>query len=73
MPGGRELLRLPMPGGTRLFSLAFSPDGRRFAAGDEDGHVWVWDAGTGSVLHQTTWDDKRSGSRSAPTAGYWPE
>ncbi len=57
LSGGRELVRLPMPGGTRLFSLAFSPDGRRIAAGDEDGRVWAWDAATGSVLHRTTWDD----------------
>ncbi len=56
--GGRELLRLPMPGGARVFSLAFSPDGRRIAAGEEDGRVWVWDAGTGSVLHETQWDDQ---------------
>ncbi len=54
--GGRELLRLPLPDAGRLFCIAFSPDGSRLAAGEETGHVWAWDAGTGSVLHETQWD-----------------
>jgi hypothetical protein len=27
--------------------LAYSPDGKRLAAGTQDGHVWVWDTATG--------------------------
>jgi hypothetical protein len=30
-----------------LTCLAFAPDGRRLAAGTQDGHVWVWDVETG--------------------------
>jgi WD40 repeat protein len=30
-----------------LTSLTFSPDGKRLAAGTQDGHVWVWDVATG--------------------------
>jgi WD40 repeat protein len=58
VPGGRELLRLPMPGADIVHCLAFSPDGTRVAAGagEKDGRVWVWDAADGKVLHETRWD-----------------
>jgi WD40 repeat protein/tRNA A-37 threonylcarbamoyl transferase component Bud32 len=56
--GGRELLRLPMPDAGLVFSLAFSPDGTRLAAGDRDRmKVWVWDVRTGRLLHETLWND----------------
>jgi WD40 repeat protein/tRNA A-37 threonylcarbamoyl transferase component Bud32 len=55
---GRELLKLPMPGADIVFSLAFSPDGTRLAAGDmENRHVWIWDARTGRVLREGPWDE----------------
>jgi WD40 repeat protein/tRNA A-37 threonylcarbamoyl transferase component Bud32/Tfp pilus assembly protein PilF len=56
LPGGRALLRLPLPNAGRVFSLTFSPDGRRLAGGEENGRVWIWDAETGSALHETQWD-----------------
>jgi tetratricopeptide (TPR) repeat protein len=58
VPGGRELLRLPMPGADIVYCMAFSPDGTRLAAGAEetDRRVWVWDAADGKVLHETRWD-----------------
>jgi WD40 repeat protein/tRNA A-37 threonylcarbamoyl transferase component Bud32 len=56
--GGRELLKLPMPDTTVVFSLAFSPDGTLVAAGDQDrNRVWIWDARTGRMLQETHWDD----------------
>ncbi len=58
VPGGRELLRLPMPDADIVYSLAFSPDGTHLAAGagEMDRRVWVWDAASGKVLHETRWD-----------------
>jgi WD40 repeat protein len=56
--GGRELVKLPMPDADIVFSLAFSPDGDRLAAGDQERRrVWVWDARTGRLLHETQWDE----------------
>jgi len=52
VPGGRELLNLPV-GESILFCVTFSADGRMLAAGDESGKVLLWDAQTGSVLHET--------------------
>ena len=55
---GRELLKLPMPEAILVYSLAFSSDGTRLAAGDKDQRrVWIWDARTGRVLLDTRWDD----------------
>lgn len=34
----------------RVSSLAATPDGRLLAAGDQDGHVLVWDVASGAVL-----------------------
>ena len=30
-----------------LTCLSYSPDGKRLAGGTQDGHVWVWDVGSG--------------------------
>ena len=58
MDSGRELLKLPMPEAILVYSLAFSPDGTRLAAGDKDQkRVWIWDARNGRVLQDTRWDD----------------
>jgi WD40 repeat protein len=32
--------------------IAFSGDGSRLAASDEDGHLWVWRATDGALLHE---------------------
>jgi WD40 repeat protein len=37
-----------------VVSLAASPDGRRIAGGDMDGHILVWEVASGRLL--TTWD-----------------
>ena len=43
----RELVR-SITGFERVIGcLAFSPEGKRLAAGTPDGHVWVWDTATG--------------------------
>ena len=70
-PGG-----LPCPGyvgvyyGT-AYGVAFSPDGRRLAAGN-DGAVNIWDGGTaGSSAASPDTRDERSAWPSAPTAGAW--
>jgi WD40 repeat protein/tRNA A-37 threonylcarbamoyl transferase component Bud32 len=56
--GGRPVLRLPMPDAGVVFSLAFSLDGTRLAAGDKDRtKLFVWDARTGQVLHEIPWND----------------
>jgi WD40 repeat protein/serine/threonine protein kinase len=34
-----------------VLSVAFSPDGRRIAAGGQDGFVKIWDAATGKEVH----------------------
>ncbi len=56
--GGREVLRLPMPDAGAVYTIAFSPDGGRIAAGEFTGRVWIWDAQTGAVLHETHWDER---------------
>ena len=38
-------------GGPPVFSLAFDPAGSRIAAGSLGGSMWLWDAGTGALLH----------------------
>jgi eukaryotic-like serine/threonine-protein kinase len=45
------LRRLPQNPKNGLCSLAFSPDGRRILTGSEDGIVRVWDAASGTCLH----------------------
>jgi eukaryotic-like serine/threonine-protein kinase len=42
------LRRFPHDGG--VFAVAFHPDGKRFASGDGQGTVKLWDAGTGRQL-----------------------
>jgi WD40 repeat protein len=40
---------------SKLWALAWSPDGSRLATGESEGPVQVWDAATGQVLRQ--WDN----------------
>jgi WD40 repeat protein len=55
--------------GTDVFvlSLAFSPDGKRLAAGTSENIVTVWDVATGEVVSR--WPSRKKGSlRSLPKA-----
>ena len=36
--------------GSRVYSVAFSPDGQTLAAGDDSGHVGLWDTATGKQI-----------------------
>ncbi len=35
---------------SEVLAVAYSPDGRRIAAGDLDGQLWIWDTDRGAVL-----------------------
>ena len=58
LSGRREPLKLPMPGARVVFSLAFSPDGRFIAAGEQEGKVWIWDAQTGALVNESLWESE---------------
>jgi WD40 repeat protein len=45
-PQQKGPLTLPVPGSRGVRSVAFSPDGKFLAAGDGNGHVYVWQLGT---------------------------
>jgi WD40 repeat protein len=74
-PAGRLVLfdgdvkPLPAIGGTdaRPTALHLSADGRWVAAGDEQGHVRVWNAATRAPLFQNDYDQKISALRIGPT------
>ncbi|MCI0541587.1 MAG: hypothetical protein L0Z50_40835, partial [Verrucomicrobiales bacterium] len=51
--------RLLMEGDSKVFSLAFTPDGSLLAAGDNDGHVAVWSLATAQKI-ATLKDDRLS-------------
>jgi WD40 repeat protein len=57
LPGGRELLRLPVADAT-VFSITFSPDVRMIAAADlgysHGGGVMIWHTETGSARRQVS-------------------
>jgi WD40 repeat protein len=38
--------------GAQLFALAFSPDGRKLASGNSEGHVWLWDVEKREVVDE---------------------
>jgi WD40 repeat protein len=46
---GKELVRVPEPGGRWTTSVAFSHDGRMLFAGTEEGHVRAWETATGRL------------------------
>jgi hypothetical protein len=48
----RQLVQLPCPEGSHLWSAAFSPDGRLVAAGAAGGRLLVWDAQSGRLLYR---------------------
>jgi WD40 repeat protein len=57
--GGKELLRLQLPGRAELRTIRYVPDGSRILMGDDWGAVHIWDAATGKLLrsnqrHRTT-------------------
>src|SRR5262245_42816634 len=47
---GKELRRSHNPGAGGVFSLSFTPDGKRLCAGSTGGPVTLWDAATGKLL-----------------------
>jgi serine/threonine protein kinase/WD40 repeat protein len=55
VPSGKKLFELEADENTEFRSVAFSPNGRWIAAGDNDAHARVWDATTSRVL--ATFDD----------------
>jgi WD40 repeat protein len=50
----------PNPNPVALNAVAFSPDGALVAAGDADGHTYLWDVATGHLAATFT-DPKKSG------------
>jgi WD40 repeat protein len=54
---GKELRRLVAANaGWAVETLAIAGDGTRLAAGDTNGHIHLWDAGTGTPLHCIAWN-----------------
>ena len=40
-----------------ICSVAFSPDGKILAAGDDNGSIFLWDVNTGKKLREIDWND----------------
>ena len=56
---GRQLRKLTRPAGVdgaQMHSAAWHPDGTIVAGSDERGNIFLWDAGTGEVLHHLSPD-----------------
>lgn len=52
LTSGTETFRMESPGETAVYTLAFSPDGRRLAAGGQDARLRILDPASGACLHQ---------------------
>jgi WD40 repeat protein len=53
-PAQKSPETLPVPGGRGVRSVAFSPDGKYLAAGDENGSVYVWQVSPLSLVSTMT-------------------
>ena len=68
--GGDDKRRKPIAGtGGRPTVLCLNTDGRRLAAGDEAGHVRVWNTETQALLFQHDYLEKIGAVRFGPTGG----
>ena len=76
---GRELRTLAAGAGGAYFglggvrSVAFSCDGRLFAAGSTDGSTKVWDTATGRELHKLGGDDRGTGFDAVDAIAFGPD
>lgn len=50
----RPVARLTDTGGSRVYSVAFSPDSRTLATGDDNGTTYLWNVGTGQQTGKVT-------------------
>jgi WD40 repeat protein len=64
---GAELHKLTvLDGGWAVRSLAFSSDGKLLAAGDDNGHIDIWETATGRKRRRLNWECEVTGLAFSP-------